>query len=231
MVYLPHSCFVQNVSGLRNYFHQPPPRLWEHPVLDTEMVVDRHWHAGGEWQGWKLSVMVGRFLSNTEFHAVGRGQPLVIRIIIHLHTKKMEESNSWIHDILVLIERKTTAMLCSQACPAGRPKMWRLPLWASYCVLKQGDKDLQSSFHSVKACLSTVSGSDEMQHFHNWCFSTDHEKHLKSSTCHCNVYHTLPLTHLRQICISHHSSHSYQQRHFLSSSHCVICQTQSLRDH
>ena len=70
-----------------------------------------------------------------------------------------------------------------------------------------------------------------MQHFHNWCFSKDHEKHLKPSTCHCNICHTLPLTHPRQICISHHSSHSYQQRHFLSSSHCVICQPQPLRNH
>lgn len=45
--------------------------------------------AGGEWQGWKLSFMlVGRFLSNTGFCAVGWGQRLVILGIIHLHNKK-----------------------------------------------------------------------------------------------------------------------------------------------
>lgn len=237
MVYLlPHSHFMWNTSGSKITFTSLPQgcesTLCLAPWWWYVLAHKRLWAvAGGERQGWKLSLMlVGRFLSNTGFCAVGWGQRLVILGIIHLLTK-IKECNSWIHNILVLMGRKTTTMLCSQTCSAGRPKMWRLPLCASYCVLKQGDKDLQSPPQSVKACLPTVSGSDEMKHFHNWCFFIDHEKHLKPSTCHCNVCHTLPLTHPRQICISHHSSHSYQQRHFLGSFHCVICQTQPLRDH
>lgn len=153
---------------------------WHHGALGTMVVADRCWHAGGFAQRQEVSGKAGSSPSCwwkgfwvTQSFMLQAGGSLLHTGVLHIYITKIKECNSWLHDILVLIGRKTTAMLCSKVWSEARPKMWRLPLWASYCVLKQGDKDLQSPPRSVKACLPTVSGSDEMQQFHNWCCSID----------------------------------------------------------